>query len=182
MKNIIFLILTIILSSCGSTSSIRNAQPSESRVDISNYDYIIINDFKDGTSKSSNNPHVISEGKRFADMIASSIKSKKLFDKVQRNVDSTDRAILIDGKITKYSEGNAVMRTLIGFGVGSSHFNAKINIKDNETKKLLGSIDANKMSWALGGVIAGSQDVKSHMNSVASNIACECEIAKKKKK
>lgn len=39
------------------------------------------------------------------------------------------------------------MRTLIGFDVGSSHFNAKINIKDNETKKLLGSIDANKMSW-----------------------------------
>ncbi|WP_410520745.1 DUF4410 domain-containing protein [Candidatus Tisiphia endosymbiont of Dioctria rufipes] len=69
-------------------------------------------------------------------------------------------SILIDGKITKYSEGNAVMRTLIGFGAGSSRFDAKINIKDNETKKLLGSIDANKMSWALGGVIAGSQDVK----------------------
>ncbi len=48
MKNIIFLILTIMLSSCGSTSSIRNAQPSESRVDFSNYDYIIINDFEDG--------------------------------------------------------------------------------------------------------------------------------------
>lgn len=116
-------------------------------MDLSSYDYIIINDFKDGTSKSSDNPRVISEGKRFFDMIASSIKSKKLFDKVQRNVDSTDRAILIDGKITKYSEGNAVMRTLIGFGVSISHFNAKINIKDNETKKLLGSIDANKMSW-----------------------------------
>ncbi|WP_341758410.1 DUF4410 domain-containing protein [Candidatus Tisiphia endosymbiont of Ditula angustiorana] len=144
MKNIIFLILTIMLSSCGSTSSIRNAQPSESRVDFSSYDYIIINDFEDGTSKSSDDPHVISEGKRFADMIASSIKSKKLFDKVQRNVDSTDRAILIDGKITKYSEGNAVMRTLIGFGAGSSRFDAKINIKDNETKKLLGILLVNE--------------------------------------
>ncbi len=181
MKNIIFLILTIILSSCGSTSSIRNAQPSESRISFSNYDYIVVNDFGDGTSKSSDDPHIISEGKRFADLIASAIKSKKSFDKVQRNVNSTDRAILIDGDITRYDEGNAVMRILIGLGAGSSHFNAKINIKDNETKELLGSMDANKMSWALGGTIAGSQDVKSHMNSVADSIACECVSAKKRR-
>ncbi|MCC8368778.1 MAG: DUF4410 domain-containing protein [Rickettsia endosymbiont of Oxypoda opaca] len=181
MKNFIFLILMLLLSACGSTSGIRNTQKSTDLPNFSKYDCVIVNDFIDSTSKSSNNPHVISEGKKFADIIANLIKSKKLFNIVERNVDSTTTAILIDGKITKYNEGNAVMRTLIGFGAGSSQFDAKINIRDNETKQLLGTIDVNKMSWALGGAIAGTQDVKSHMNSAASKIADECAIAKKRK-
>jgi hypothetical protein len=37
------------------------------------------------------------------------------------------------------------------------------------------------MSWLLGGVIAGSQDTKSHMNSAASKIADEFVAAKKRK-
>jgi ribosomal silencing factor RsfS len=70
---------------------------------------------------------------------------------------------------------------LLGFGAGSSRFDAKINIRDNNTKELLGSIDVNKMSWLLGGAIVGSQDVKSHMNAAASKIADECANAKKRK-
>ena len=83
-------------------------------------------------------------------------------------------ALLIDGKINKYEKGNAAMRTLIGFGAGSSKFNAIVNIKDSQTKKSLGRIDVSKMSWLLGGLAAGSQDVESHMDSAASKIADEC--------
>lgn len=172
------LIWTITLSSCGSTSSLRGTKESAQLPGFSIYNYVIVNYFKDSRSKSSDDPHIISEGKKCADIVASSIKSTKLFDKVERNTDFTDTAIVIEGKITQYSEGNAVTRTLIGFGAGRSYFDAEINIKDNETKQLLGSMDVNKRSCALGGAIAGTQDVNSHMNSAASKIADECAIAK----
>jgi hypothetical protein len=181
MKTLPFLVLTVLLSACGTTSNIRTAEKSTTLPDFNNYSYVIVNDFQDGVTKSSDDPHVLAGGKNFADIIASSIKSKNLFNKVERNVESTDKALLIDGKITKYSEGNPVMRTLIGFGAGSSRFDAKISIRDNATKKHLGNMDVNKMSWALGGVIAGIQDTKSHMNSAALKIADECARAKKEK-
>jgi hypothetical protein len=181
MKNIVFILLLLILSSCGSTSNMRTPNKSANLPNLSNYNHVIVNDFSDGASKSFDDPNIISEGKRFADIIASSIKSKNSFHKVERNVESTDSALLIDGQITKYDDGNPFMRIMLGFGAGSSKFNAKVNIRDNATKEHLGVIDVNKMSWLLGGVIAGSQDTKSHMNSAASKIADEFVAAKKRK-
>jgi len=178
MKNLILLIATLILTVCGTTSNIRRPNKTANLPDFREYNHIIVNDFTDGASKSSDDPHIIAEGKRFADIIASSIKLKNLYARVERNIDSSDSALLIDSKITKCSEGNAFMRTLVGFGAGSSLFDAHISIKDNKTKQLLGEIDASKMSWALGGVIAGIQDVNSHMHSAASKIADECNKAK----
>ncbi len=170
-----------MLSACGTTSNLRSAEKSANLHDFSKYNYVIVNDFKDNVSKNSDDPNIISEGKRFADIIASAIKSKKIFDKVDRNTESINNALLIDGKITKHSEGNSVARMLVGFGAGSAKFDAEVYIRDNETKQLLATIDVNKMSWLLGGTIAGSQDVKSHMHSAASKIADECAAAKKRK-
>ena len=193
MKKIALLTLILILSGCGSTSQMRNAQKSDNnqgsnnsknivnRPDLSKYTYVIVNDFGDGVSKSHDDSNIISEGKRFADIISSSIKSKNLFDKIERNTNSPESALLIDGNITQYEEGNVALRTLIGLGAGSSHFDAKVNIKDNITKELLAEIDVDQMSWALGGIMAGSQDVKSHMNLSAKKIADEVAIAKKTK-
>ena len=61
---------------------------------------------------------------------------------------------------------------------GSSHFDAKVCFKDNETKNILGTIDVDKQSWALGGALAGTQDVKSHMESAAEKIVSEITKAK----
>ncbi|XVN40967.1 MAG: DUF4410 domain-containing protein [Rickettsia endosymbiont of Argas persicus] len=181
MNKLILFIIALILTSCGSTSHIKNSK-NNSLANFSNYDTVIVNDFVDGVSKTGNDPNVIAEGKKFADMIASSIKSKNSFKSVERNiVDPEQKAILIDGKITKYDEGNGVMRVLIGFGAGRSHFDAKVNIRDNQTKENLGFVDVNKCSWLLGGAIAGSQDIKSHMNSAGSSIAKECNMAKKRR-
>jgi hypothetical protein len=192
MKKLAFVTLILILSGCGSTSQMRNTQKLDnnqssnksknviSRPDLSKYTYVIVNDFGDGVSKSHDNPNIISQGTKFADLIASSIKSKNLFDKIERNANSTESALLIDGNITQYEEGNPALRTLIGLGAGSSHFDAKVNFKDNITKELLAEIDVDQMSWALGGIMAGSQDVKSHMNSSAKKIADEVALSKKK--
>ncbi len=67
-------------------------------------------------------------------------------------------------------------------GAGSSYFDAKVNIQNNVTKEMLASIDVDQMSWALGGMFAGAQDVKSHMVSSAKKIAEEVSLAKSPKK
>ena len=138
MKFLPFLALTLLLPACGSTSKVHSTDTSEKVVDLTSYNYVIIKDFTDGTGKTADDPHIIAEGKRFADLIASVLKSKGLFSKVERNVETADNALVIDGKITKYDEGSPVMRTLIGFGAGRSYFDAQINIKDNETQEILG--------------------------------------------
>ena len=179
MKKFICFALITLLSACGTTSSLRNAKSPATRTDLSSYNYVIVNDFKDGVSKSQDDPAIISEGKKFADIIAKDIKAKNEFAKVERNINSTDNAILIDGKITQHSEGNTAARMLLGFGAGSSHFDAAVYIKDNKTKNTLGNIDVDKTSWALGGAIAASQDVNSHMNDASAKIANELVLAKK---
>jgi hypothetical protein len=106
------------------------------------------------------------------------MKKDNTFDKVERNIRSNDDALVIDGKIVKHNEGNPALRALIGFGAGSSRFDAQVLFKDNKTKALLGNVGVNKMSWALGGLVASSQDVKSHMECAAGRIAEEVKKAK----
>ncbi|NRA73844.1 MAG: DUF4410 domain-containing protein [Rickettsiales bacterium] len=101
-----------------------------------------------------------------------------MFRKVTRKTTSNPHALIIDGSITKYDEGNPVLRTLVGFGAGSSKFDAKVYVKDSKSKKLLANLDVNKHSWALGGAIASAQDVKSHMHVAASKIGDEIAKAK----
>ena len=174
----------LMLSACGHTSNLHkssNHPDSSDRPDLTAYNHIIIYDFKDGVSKSKDSPNIISEGKRFSDLLASAIQAKNIFDKVERNVNSVENILVIEGEITQYEEGSPAMRTLIGLGAGSSHFDAKITFIDNKTKQILGNVDVNKMSWALGGMIAGSQDVRSLMNDAVSKIVSELVLAKKAK-
>lgn len=181
MKAIYCLFLSLILVSCGSTTGLRGQDKVSKSMDFNKYHVVIINDFTDGTTASGNDPYIISEGKKFADMVASAIKAQKHFDRVERNITSEEDALLIEGKIIKYDEGSAVMRALVGLGTGRSSFDAQVNAKDNKTKDLLASMKVNEMSWALGGAIGVSQDVKSHMTSAAKKICNECTKGKKVK-
>lgn len=173
MNKFVVLLMVLLLSSCGTTSSLRHAQNSSLRPNLKDYNCVIVNDFTDGVTNSQDDPNIISEGKRFADVIASKIKARNYFVKVKRNANSKEKAILIDGQITQYDEGSMPLRVLVGLGAGSSHFDADVLVKDNTTKALLGDIKVDRMSWALGGVIAGTQDVKSHMMVAADKISEE---------
>ncbi|MGL5719700.1 MAG: DUF4410 domain-containing protein [Alphaproteobacteria bacterium] len=178
MKILGILFLTGMLSACGSTSNLRNASNSELDLNLANYRRVIVNDLTNSVTEGDKSPHIAAEGKKFADMIASEIIATKAFEKVERNVHSQEPALLIQGSIIECTEGNPALRVMVGFGAGSSCFDAKVLLKDNATKRTLGEIDVNKMSWALGGMIAGVQDVNSHMISGASSIASECARAK----
>jgi hypothetical protein len=170
-----FLLFALLLSACSSTSKVRDAQRLHDRPDLSSYNDVIVDDFKDGVSKTKNNPDILKEGKIFADIIAHSIKAQnyytKVFNKIERNVEPESQALLIDGEITQYAKGNAAARLLLGWGAGSSHFDAKVYIRDAKTQQVLFTIKIDKMSWVLGGVIAASQDVKAHMDGAGAKIA-----------
>ena len=181
MKACILLATMMLLSACGTTSGLRNTDNSSNLPDLTNYHTVIVNDFTNEVAKKKDDEQVILEGKKFANIIASSIKKEKIFDNVERNIYSESDALLIDGQITECEEGNSGLRLMIGFGAGSSYFNAKVYFKDNITKNILGHIDVNKQSWALGGAIAGTQDLRSHMESAASKIASEIAKAKQNK-
>jgi hypothetical protein len=178
MRIYIFLAVMMLLSACGTTSNLRNTDNSAHLPDFTSYNTVVINDFTNGVTKKKDDAQIISEGKKFADIIATSIKKEKVFNNVERNSTSASHALLIDGEITEYEQGNSALRFMVGFGAGSSHFDAKVYFKDNVTKNILGNIDVDKQSWALGGALAATQDVKSHMESSASKIANEIAKAK----
>ncbi|MCW8796343.1 MAG: DUF4410 domain-containing protein [Chlorobium sp.] len=175
MKHLYLILVVLSLAACGSTSGIKTAEGEKSDLDLSSYENVVVQNFTDGTKKS-NLPDFM--GNDFADMIAANIKEQGVFSQVSR--DSLDgKSIVISGAITKYKEGSAPLKLLIGFGAGSSHFDADVKISDSETNTELGKVIVDKKSWALGGIMAATQTVKGFMSGAAKKIAKEVAEAKK---
>ncbi len=182
-SGIILILFSLILSACGTTSQMRapsssSEKASSIRPDFTSYDTVIINDFTVEVKKTDNMQAANESGKKFADILTSQIIKSKAFANVERNKNTNEKAIVIEGNITRYEEGKAALRFLVGFGAGSSNFDAKVIFKDNHTNKHLSEIIVDKQSWALGGAFAGSQDVQSHMISAAEIISNEMKLAK----
>ena len=90
-----------------------------------------------------------------------------------------EKSVVISGAITKYDEGNATLRWLIGFGAGSSHFDANVKITDSVSNNELGAIVVDKHSWAGGGIMASAQTPEGFMDGAAKKIAQEVANTKK---
>jgi hypothetical protein len=75
--------------------------------------------------------------------------------------------------ITRFVEGNAALRLLVGMGAGSSYFDANIQVTDGGNNASVTSLHADKNSWGLGGGIAASQTVDTFMNEAAKKTAAE---------
>ncbi len=174
MKKLFFLLTFFLLAACGSTSSIQDKEGKMTHTDLSSYDNVVVLDFSDATKK--NNLPAFA-GKNFADRIAASIKEKGVFKAVSREP-IADKSIIVSGTITKYNEGNGALRLLIGFGAGSSYFDADVNLTDSLTKQELGKIVVDKQSWALGGIAASTQTVEGFMDGATKKIATELAEAK----
>lgn len=179
-----------LLTGCGTTSDIRKQGSSQAvaeeagevvaakaeSVDLKKYDTVVVLDFSNKVM-----PSNADMGKDFSDKIALSIANTGAFQNVERSI-KEGNAIVIDGDITRYEEGDPTLRLLIGFGAGSSYFDAIVNLKDAQTGEKIGDIVVDKNSWALGGGVAAAQDVNSHMQSAAETIAENLANAKQGKK
>jgi len=158
-----------------------NPKKTESSINLAHYDHVIVNDFYDRVSTEAGDKKVRNAGRTFAYLITKKLRSYQAFKSVKMNKNNDqDNTLLIEGKITQYEEGDATLRNLIGLGIGSAHFDAKVYVKDNNNKRILGNIDVDKYSFPLGGFIGGLHDVKYHMNSASSAIAEEIIQAKLK--
>lgn len=179
-----FFVVTMLLtiSACGTTSGIKQQGEVVEEIDLTKYDVIVIKSFDDGTKKN-NLPTYASDN--FSDRISSAVRGKGVFKHVLSEEDfnptdhETSHVIALQGAITRYEEGNAALKFMIGFGAGSTYFDANIELFDILEGTSLGQIHVDKNSWALGGGLAAGQTVDQFMNEAAEKIATELSDAKK---
>lgn len=182
-KQLIVLCAALSLAACGTTSGMKsvNVAPGQSAEDISpdfsKYNTVVVNNFTDGTKKQ-DLPEFA--GKNFADRIAAAIKGTGAYENVLRASGGAPDAstIVVDGQITRYKEGNGALRLVVGFGAGSSYFDADVNFSDMASGKELGQIEVDKNSNPLGGGIAMAQTVDTFMKGASEKIAKELAEAK----
>ena len=80
---------------------------------------------------------------------------------------SSEKALLIKGKITKLQEGNRVARSIIGIGKTACIFEAEIEFIDNQSQKVIAKIDINERTSPLGGIFASLEDLDSIIEASA---------------
>ena len=187
MKTIIlsatFLGLGMILSGCGTVSQV-TPTPGKT-VDLSKYDRVLVLDFADGvTAKARPSAQVKKKAemavrtKSFPDWIASELGGKNVFKEVTRTGNPDPQTLVISGTITRYTEGDAVGRLMIGFGAWSSYFDATVDFKDGGTSDIIATQLVDKNSWVLGGGIAATQTPEGFMKEAAKKLAEDISIAK----
>jgi hypothetical protein len=166
-------LLTIValslLTACGTTSGLQNTQGGVI-TSTKKFSKVTVQNFKLSLKEPEQNSNAAPV--YFADRIASEIKTKGRFAAVERNSKPGPNTLVIDGVITKYHEGNSMLRLFIGMGAGSAFFEADVYFRD-ANGNVIGKVKADKNSWALGGGAAAAQNPTMSMNGAAEKIAEE---------
>ena len=158
----------LVFSSCGSTSSLQT--PAANGIEQARYSKVLVKDFSATVMDQKQQVKVAQS--YFPDRIAQELRKTGRFNSVTRSGSADAKTLVINGVITRYSEGNAAMRMLVGMGAGSSYFDSQVMLQNNR-KKLLGTVKVDKNSWALGGGIAAGQTPTTYMDGAAKKIAKE---------
>lgn len=183
-----------LLSACGTTSGFQKptteknaSQNFEKRLSIANYDRLVIGNFiaadgvEDASQKTNSSKHVTAEqvNQMFRKALEKEIAEANLFSEIimQSENEVTD-ALLLNGQLLRFQEGDAAARMLLGLGAGMSHFDAKVVLSDAASGEVIGEFIIDKNSWALGGFIAWKQDLNAHMRSAATKITKELKMNK----
>lgn len=177
------LVLVGLLSGCGTTSPlVRSESPTAQTAldDLSGYHHVVVLDFSDQVSitqtteaREAKAGAMEVDRRHFADVIAKELSGAAPTLDVSRQPHGRPNTLVISGDITRLNRGNAALRLLIGFGAGSSYFDATVRISDPATDTLIGTIQVDKNSWPLGGGLAAAQSVESLIDGAAKKIAGE---------
>jgi len=162
-----------------------HAQEPKPHVDLSGYDKVVVLDFSDGTDTSKIKPDQVDIHNRlmannlhtFSDLIAQRITETKAYSEVTREA-SPGKALVVSGQVTRLVEGNGTLRLLVGFGAGSSYFDAMVQLTDSESGTVIANASTDNNSWALGGGLAATQTVASFMDISATRIAAKLRDGK----
>ena len=173
MKYIIYTsfaaITVICLVSCGSVTAVKpnSTVPGSVTTVGKTYSKVLVQDF----TPSADSGAEAATGAQFAAIIAGKVMSSKPTVSVSRTGKADANTLIIGGEITRFVEGNAALRLLIGMGAGSSYFDANVRLSDGVSGAAISSLKADKNSWGLGGSIAASQTVETFMNEAATKTA-----------
>ncbi|MCE3001376.1 MAG: DUF4410 domain-containing protein [Xanthomonadaceae bacterium] len=181
LRLVVGVILVLSLAACGSTSKMQRSGDT-AELDLSAYTTIVVADFANAPSKPPKadkrvayDAEVDAARQRFARMLVDELRAYGVRGEIVRG-EGLPGALLITGDITRYKEGNAALRLIVGFGAGSSYFDATVRFVDSDSGRVLGTITVDKNSWPLGGALAALQDGDSHMQGAAARIAEEVAI------
>jgi hypothetical protein len=176
---------TTVLVACGTTSSLE-APTERASIDLTPYDKLLVEDFKDGATakmepeeKPLLEPRVEAADRMFPDQIASVVKAGGGFAEVSRSGAPDAQTLVMRGTITQFDPGNAALQLMVGFGAGNANFDASIELVDGGSGTVLGTWKVDKNSWALGGVLAATQTPEGFMQEAAKKIGTELSNKRK---
>jgi Domain of unknown function (DUF4410) len=156
----------LLFASCGSISDVKPTESFSSK----KFAKVVVRDFKYTEEEGEDGIHSTTD---FPDKICKGITSKKAFTSVMRNSKPSSGTLVIEGEVTKYVEGNPMLRAMVGMGAGSSYFDANVRFVDGGTGKVIGNLTAGKNSWVLGGGLAAGQTAKGFMLGAAEKVSVE---------
>ena len=170
MRSLIFALpFVALLVSCGTVS---NVQPATgATVGGKTYSKVIVRDFAyRGAADETRGPL---SSQTFPNFVSTEITKKGSFGSVARSGKPDASTLVIEGEVTRFVEGNAALRLMVGLGAGSSYFDSNVRFVDGGSGSVVGTMKADKNSWVLGGGIAAGQTVETFMNGAAKKVADE---------
>lgn len=173
---VIVVAAAVLLAGCGSTSKMKSAS-GEKFVCDKQFDAVFVVRFKDEVPdrKKLERSKVEWACGHFADLIVREIEKGGAFASVSRpskgNNPPCESPLVVAGEITRFVEGSAFARFMVGLGAGSSYFDATVRLYDAKTREVIGVIEVDKNSWGLGGGYASSQTPEKFMEGAAKQIA-----------
>lgn len=115
-------------------------------------------------------------GDRFAMILAEELRKHGVRGTIRRG-DPEAGALLVRGELTRYDPGNALLRGVVGFGLGGADFEATVRLVDADSGSELGRIELDKASFPIAGVASALHDIDILMQTAAERAAMEVAIA-----
>lgn len=115
-------------------------------------------------------------GQRFAVLLERELRAHGVRGTIRRG-EAEPGALLIAGEVTGYDPGNALLRGVVGFGLGGADFEATVRLVDAGSGDELGRIELDKASFPVAGVAGALHDIDILMQAAAERAAMEVAIA-----
>lgn len=166
------LVVVATLASCGTVTPLQLAPGVQ--LGTKKYDNVVVRDFT--SSVLGDEGEAATGAKIFTGKVIANVQEESPHIPVSHNGQAGKGSLVISGVITEYVEGNAALRFFVGLGAGNARFGADINFYDGGSGQKLGTVQAARKSYPLGGAIGAHQGIDNLMDDGAA-VTCE-EAAK----
>ncbi len=170
-------IAVLVVSGCHSSKFQRN----EGAPGVADYRLVVVGDFppRDADTPKAGRATMqdaTAAGQRFAVMLEEELRLHGVRGVIRRGAPEPG-ALLVEGEVTGYDPGNALLRGAVGFGLGGADFEATLRLVDADSRKLVGTIAIDKQSFPVAGLAGALHNVDILIRTAAERAAMEVAIA-----